>query len=62
MFIKYQVVDLEDLWPHIQSKMDPMPEDGKDEIDQLKDLQTKNSDYLYKLHDKFILNVDGFKK
>ena len=33
MLIKYEIVTLEDLWPHIQSKMDPMPEGGKDEID-----------------------------
>ena len=63
LLIKYEIVSLEDLWPHIESKMNPLPDGATpDEIDTLKDLQINNLDYLYKLHDKNITNPDSFKR
>ncbi len=48
ILIKYEVVALEEVWPHIEHSMDPKPsETESDEIDKLKDQQVKSLDYLY---------------
>ena len=48
VLIKHEVVSLEDIWPHIESKLDPTPDEVTgDEIDLLLDSQVKDLDYQY---------------
>jgi len=59
MLIKHEVVSLEDIWPHIEIKLDPITDEATgDEIDSLLDKQVKDLDYLYQLMFKTIMNAE----
>ena len=60
MLIKYEVVILEDIWPHIENKL--VQKDDKDEIEELLEKQNKSLDYLYGFLFKSIMNAEGFEK
>jgi len=59
MLIKHEVISLEDIWSHIESKLDPPPDEANgDEIDLLLDNQIKDLDYQYQLMFKTIMNAE----
>ena len=64
LLIKYEVVAIEDIWAHIESKMTEKEsnEQTKDEIEQLLDKQVESLDYLYKLMFMTIMNAESFTR
>ena len=59
MLIKHEVISLEEIWSHIESKLDPTPDEANgDEIDLLLDNQVKDLDYQYQLMFKTIMNAE----
>ena len=59
MLIKHEVISLEEIWSHIESKLDLTSDEANgDEIDLLLDNQVKDLDYQYQLMFKTIMNAE----